>query len=286
MLETIKEEFHDEIKIEEVHLDIKEEEPNENTIQLEIKDEIKKEDVKEEIKRELREAVVKKRSRLKSGKTDKNRHVCKECSYTTHSKSLYEWHVLIHATNERGGPAAKVLKCPKCTYKTNQKYLYDSHILIHKPRQNNESHAYTCPQCTFATNFRAELAKHKRSVHVQVYRCRKCEYTTPYRHNFNTHAAIHYRYLCMRRGCKYRARSKTILLEHVQEVHVDRLPEPLTCHECTFTCATKYTLVCHMQAHANRPIVCGVCDLPLKTELEHDWHVQNEHCSSQVIELV
>lgn len=283
MLETIKEEFHDEIKIEEVPLEIKEEKPYENTIKLEIKEELKKEDVKEEIKRELREAV-KKKSRLKSG--NKNRHVCKECSYTTPSKSLYEWHVLIHATNERCIPAAKVLKCPKCKYKTNQNYLYDSHILIHKPRQDKESHAYTCTQCPFKTNFRADFAKHKRNVHAHVYRCRKCEYTTRYKHHYNMHAAIHYRYLCMRHGCQYRARSKTILLEHVQEVHLDRLPEPLTCHECTFTCATKYTLVCHMQTHANRPIVCRVCDLPLKTELEHDQHVQSEHCSSQVIELL
>ncbi|KAJ8080659.1 hypothetical protein PM082_017493 [Marasmius tenuissimus] len=94
--------------------------------------------------------------------SDRNRHVCAVCNYSSRRLADYERHMKVHLSSEDRDKIS--FHCPHCDHKAFQKSNMETHINTHFPDRQK-----MCPceeeGCDFATNDRGSLTRHKKRKH-------------------------------------------------------------------------------------------------------------------------
>lgn len=211
---------------------------------------------------------------------------CFECSYSTHSETLFNRHQRRKHTakNSNEPKTMDTYQCLQCDYMTTSEKTFNRHLTVHARRGKTKPSCFKCKQCSYQTPSRSNFYRHLGGVHGDErpymcttcglcfkrsdtlaqhqtthakseelgrneFKCSKCEKCYRSANALEEHRLTHEeerRYLCEICGASFKTRA--VQRKHFIETHVHTKINP--CSTCSKTFTTKYLLKRHMKVHS------------------------------------
>ncbi|XP_050297306.1 zinc finger protein 64-like isoform X2 [Anthonomus grandis grandis] len=200
--------------------------------------------------------------------------------------------------------SGRMFKCPLCDFKSRHKVSLKRHIKLHNPEQLE---TFRCGYCNFETYYERHFRVHVKVLHLgdgdkKVYQCNQCSYASNYRENLSRHKKTHLApderssFIC--HICDFQTFYRRSYRVHMEMIHnvldSQKCEEEYKCYHCPFETRYRVNIVRHLKTHMKgrtEVFECTDCDFKTIHKTNFNTHVlrhkdpgkikiyQCQHCS-------